>query len=113
MSRSRYTDYTGVENTCPKIDEVISFINSIVIPEDSYHSKEDIIAIMERIRESNVELRNFGNQNYRELGEVETERNSLLNENKDLKSDIEDLKIEIEELEDRDRDSKDELCFHD
>ena len=93
----RYRDNSGIENTCPKIDEVISAIDSVNW-EESYWDAKTITEIMEKIRKANSDLRDWGNQMCRERDELQDEIYELQKEKEDLQDEIYALKEENEKL---------------
>ena len=99
-------DNAPVPHTCPMINEVISAIESIEWG-DTQWTKNDLIDTMEKIREANDSLRNWGNEKYDDCEELEAKIESLekdinyLNiEIGDLSNEIKDLNNEILKLED-------------
>ncbi len=99
-------DNAYVPYTCPMIDEVIAAIESIEW-DDTRWTKNDLIDTMEKIREANDSLRNWGNEKYTDCEELETQIESLekdINyrniEIDDLSNEIKDLNNEILKLED-------------
>lgn len=86
MSRNR--DNSGIENTCPKIDEVISAIESVNWDESSYWDEKILKETMEKIRKANSDLREWGNQMCRERDELQDQLDDLEKENESLKHDI-------------------------
>ena len=97
MSRNR--DNSGIDNTCPKIDEVISAIESVSWDEDNYWDAKTVTEIMEKIRKANSDLRDWGNQMCRERDELQDQYDDLEKENKNLKSDIDYYVKKVKELE--------------
>lgn len=98
---ARYIDNSGIKETCPKIDEIISFIEELNWNqlEDNY-SKDFILNIMEEIRDDNKALRDWGNNCYNEKGELQEEVYKLKDDVSDLEKELEDLKNEYKEMED-------------
>ena len=93
-------DYTGVPHTCPKIDEVISFINSVDVEwDEEYHTKEELIQIMEDIRAANGALRDFGNEKAKEFDELEEDFELKERRVNELTCELEDRNSKIEKLE--------------
>lgn len=84
----RLRDNSGIANTCPKIDEVISAIESVNWGEDNYWDANSVKTIMEEIRKSNSDLRDWGNEMCRERDELQEQIDDLQKENKSLKIDI-------------------------
>ena len=109
-----YKDHAPVGHTCPKIDQVIGFLEKIDWDMGNEDEKDldaeckQAVSIMEEIRKANDALRAWGNEEYNDKNEYEKERDELEREVKNLKSDlsdmaaeIKDLKAEIEALEDK------------
>lgn len=92
----RYTDPTGVQHTCPLIDSVIDVLKKFD-PDD----EEDAIRMMEDIRNANSRLRDFGQDQYRQVCNLESERDDVQDELDRLKRDYENLQSEYNELERR------------
>jgi predicted RNase H-like nuclease (RuvC/YqgF family) len=112
MARNR--DNAPIGYTCPKIDQVISFLEKIDWDLEDEDEKDlsieckEIIEVMEEIRKANDTLRTWGNEEYNSKNEYEEEKDELEKEVKNLKSDLSDmideikyLKAEIETLEER------------
>ncbi len=65
------SDNSPVEYTCPKINQVIRFLKSIAWDENDKDEKDfcdecqDILNIMEEIRQDNEKLRQWGNDEYK------------------------------------------------
>ena len=97
---SRYRDNSGIDNTCPKIDEVISAINSVDWGEDNYWDADRVIEIMEQIRGANSNLRDWGNEMCRERDELQKEFDYLEKEKNNLQDEINHYEKQIKELED-------------
>ena len=94
-------DYTGVPHTCPKIDEVISFINSLVEWDgEETHTLQELVDLMEAIRDANGKLRDFGNEKAKEVEELENELYNKRREIDSLTDEMGDLNDTIGELED-------------
>lgn len=83
-----------VPNTCPLIDKVVSFVESVPDEEGittmdrlmGRCEKSNSLDLLEKIREANSELRSWGNENHRKAF--------------DLDEELEELKSKYEELED-------------
>ncbi len=90
----RYINNSGIHHTCPKINEVISAIESVNWGEDSYWDVKILTEIMEEIRKANSDLRDWGNQMCRE-------RDDLQDEFDDLQDEFDDLKEENKKLQDK------------
>ncbi len=111
MARNR--DNAPIGNTCPKIDQVIRFLEKIDWSLDDKEKDlsiecKEIVEIMEEIRNANDTLRTWGNEEYNSKNEYEEEKDDLEKEVKNLKSDlsdmideIKDLKVEIDNLEEK------------
>ena len=92
----RRNDNAPVGNTCPAIDEVITFIDSIT-PDNDIEIQEiaQVRDLMEDIRSANSQLRDWGNEKHIEAEELETEKEILENE---LSQVIKDLKNVLSEI---------------
>ena len=112
MAQNR--DNAPVGHTCPKIDQVISFLEKIDWDlsdddeKDLFIECKEMVEVMEEIRKANDALRTWGNEEYQSKNEYEEERDDLEKEVKNLKSDlsdmideIKDLKAEIDTLEEK------------
>ena len=106
---SRYRDNSGIDHTCPKIDEVISAIDSVNWDEDNYWDAKTVTEIMEKIRKANSDLRDWGNQMCRERDELQDQLDDLEKENKNLKSDVDYYEKQVKELENKIYSLEDEL----
>lgn len=76
----RYTDYAPIGNTCPMIDEVVSFLNGIQWNEEEADLKSQAIQaleILEKIRNANSTLREWGNEEFKEKEYFEKEISQL------------------------------------
>lgn len=92
-------DYTGVPHTCPKIDEVIGFINSLVDWDgEETHTQQELVDLMEAIRDANGKLRDFGNDKAKEVDELENELENKQREVDYLKTTIGELEDELAEV---------------
>ena len=64
---SRYKDRSDIPNTCPKIDQVVDFIERVAIDittpygDDIERASESAREMLEEIREANLALREWGN----------------------------------------------------
>ena len=103
MGRNR--DNAPVGHTCPKIDQVISFLEKIDwnLEEDEEEKDlsiecKEMVEVMEQIRKANDSLRTWGNEEYNSKNEYEEERDDLEKEVKNLRSDLSDLQDEITNL---------------
>jgi len=106
---ARYRDYSGIDNTCPKIDEVISAIDSVNWDEDSYWDAKTVTEIMEQIRKANSDLRDWGNQMCRERDELQDEFDDLKRENDKLQDDVIYYEKQVKELGNKIDSLEDEL----
>ena len=71
-------DNAPVGNTCPTIDEVIAFIDSIVPDENLERQEiEHIKNLIEDIRSANSQLREWGNDNHERAETLEEELKSI------------------------------------
>lgn len=100
---NRRTDNAPIGHTCPMINEVISAIESLVMPEDCWWTKEGVLEIMEKIRSANDQLRTWGNDLHDELSILENTKDKeitkLESDNSELLSRITTLENDIERLE--------------
>lgn len=114
----RRGDNAPVSQTCPLIDEVISTIHSACdrisneaseLPETarevvmSYLDELSELAqgrnsVLERIRSANDELRRWGNDEYEQARNAESERDALQRQVETLTDDVADLKRELDEV---------------
>jgi predicted RNase H-like nuclease (RuvC/YqgF family) len=89
----RNKDYAPVGATCPEIDSVIAFIDSIDCEDISVSSIKATINLLENIRNANDLLRGWGNGLY--------EENEILEEKiGELENSISELKDELLEIKD-------------
>jgi predicted RNase H-like nuclease (RuvC/YqgF family) len=101
---ARYRDNAPIGHTCPKIDQVISFLEKIEWNLEDEDEKDlsieckEMVEVMEEIRKANDTLRTWGNEEYNSKNEYEEERDDLEKEVKNLKSDLSDLQDEITNL---------------
>lgn len=102
---SRYSDNSGVPNTCPKIDEVIDFLHNIdwdLDDEDECdlaHETTKMIQVMEEIRKANSTLRDWGNDMCRERDEAQKDLEYYQSKNEDLEKEVKNINDEVKELE--------------
>ena len=102
---ARKYDYTGVPQTCPKIDTVIRYVNQIKFDGsdddlfDYENERKEVIEVLEQIRSANDSLRVFANCTFEEKDEFEQERDLLEKQVKELQSEISDLNAEVSKLE--------------
>lgn len=99
----RYDDNAPIGNTCPIINDAVNYIEGFreaFSNEDNDIDFHFALGVMEDIRSANLELRNWGNGLYRDLEEIEQERNKLIDQLDDSESELEKAKTKIEELED-------------
>jgi hypothetical protein len=87
-------DHSGIENTCPKINEVISAIESVNWDDNTFWDAKIVTDILEKIREANQELRIWGNAVYAEKEDLESQVQHLEEEVARLKEDITHYEIE-------------------
>jgi len=108
-------DNAPIGNTCPTINEVISNMESAKgeaeyirknKDEDSTEEANTIISElesaindMENIRNDNVELRQWGNDEYERAESAESDRDDAIRDKEYLQEEIDELKQKIEELE--------------
>ncbi len=106
-----YRDNAPVKETCPLIDSVISFIDSMqgmVSSEDEKEFKiesKHALDTLEKIRTANSKLREWGNEKHTEVDKLEDEKNDLESKLDRLRDQITDLNKELantqRELEDK------------
>ena len=78
-----------VKNTCPTIDEAISYIDRIKnVTKDIYYWCEQAETELENLRKANEALRDWGNEEAEKVDELE-------NRVSDLEAEIEELKEEL------------------
>lgn len=97
----RRTDNSGIPNTCPKIDEVISCIKTVTFDDTGWYDETGIIGTLEDIRSANSSLREWGNEMFSEREEFEEKAEELERENDDLKEQLLEANKRILELEER------------
>ena len=97
-------DNAPIGHTCPKIDQVINFLEKIDWDLEDDEENElsieckEMIQVMEEIRKANDTLRTWGNEECNSKNQYEEERDDLEKEVKDLKSELSDMEDEIKEL---------------
>ena len=96
MGRAR--DNAPVGYTCVMINEIISAIESVQW-EETYWKKKELIELIENVRQSNITLRDWGNDIYNECEELQDEIDDLKREIEYRDTEIKELKFEIENLE--------------
>lgn len=99
---SRNVDYTGVPQTCPLIDKVIDFLDSLSafdMPDGYEADRKQMEATLEKIRSMNSDLRDFGNEQYKEFEAMEKDRDYYQDRCKELEKEIEYKNEEIKDLE--------------
>lgn len=97
----RRGDNTGVDQTCPLIDKVISLFESLSdfdMPDGYEEDKKVMIETLEKIRSMNLELRNFGNKQYEELCEMEKDKDYYESRCRELENEVKYLQDDIKEL---------------
>ena len=92
-------DNSSVPQTCPVIDKVISFIESLDYEDLSTQSIKDAVNYMEEIRRMNSDLRDWGNDEYARAEENEAEKDDLEYKYKSLLDEMDDLRKERDEME--------------
>lgn len=90
-----------IENTCPFIDEVISYLEEEIEVSDSNDARrrDYMIEIMERIRKMNEGLRTWGVERFEEKNDLESDNEDKANRIQELEYEMEDLHAKIEEYE--------------
>lgn len=94
------TDNAPVSQTCPKIDDVLATVKEIYMTssEISKGELQSIEKTMEQIRSANLELRNWGNDQYDRAEELEKEMEYYKDLAESRESEIKELEKEIKEL---------------
>ena len=77
---SRY-DESGVNQTCPLIDDVISIIH-----DSDLDNKKEAIELLEKIRSDNERLRKWGSETNYQLSEALDEIRAMENQIEELES---------------------------
>lgn len=98
----RRSDATGVPQTCPFIDEVITYITGIRWHEGQETEADEaklMLITLEKIRSHNGSLRDFANDEYYRACELEGEKTSLESDIKNLEWEVKSLSDEIANLE--------------
>ena len=103
---ARYSDNALVGHTCPLIDKVISFLDSIDCEEVHPNDIKTYINVLEEIRSANDALRTWGNELYKEKDEMESDYDSKIS---DFEKTMADLETEISDYKDEIKDLKSEL----
>jgi len=88
---ARYSDNAPIGHTCPLINKVIDFLNSIDSNDVSESEIEATIAVLEEIRSANDTLRTWGNEMYKEREGFESDIDDLNRTVTGLKDDLENL----------------------
>lgn len=107
-------DNAPIGHTCPKIDQVISFLEKIEWDLEDEEENElsieckEMVQVMEEIRKANDTLRTWGNEEYNykneyleQVDDLEKEVKGLKSELSDMEDEIKDLKAEIDTLEEK------------
>ena len=89
---ARYSDNAPVGHTCPLIDRVISFLDSIDCEEVHPNDIKTYINVLEEIRSANDQLRTWGNELYKEKEDIESDYEYEI---KELKGRIDDLEYDL------------------
>lgn len=100
---SYYDDNAPIKNTCPIINDVIRYIEGF--REEFSNEDNDLdfhcaLGVMEDIRAANLELRNWGNDLYKDLQSLEKERDILIGKLEELEHELMRANARIDELED-------------
>lgn len=74
----RKQDNAPVGNTCPTIDEVLTFIDGI-FPDENLEAQEidHVRNLMEDIRSANAQLREWGNEAHERVENLECELSNI------------------------------------
>lgn len=106
---ARYTDHAPVPPTCPLIDEVITFIESIEWNLEDEHQKvlasdaKHVLLTLESIREANASLREWGNDKHNDCEDAEEwERkyDDMLEEKNEFERKYDKVTDRVSDLED-------------
>lgn len=94
----RNRDQSGVPETCPWIDEVLTMLDEIrmasaEIEQDDF---DRISELLEKVRSANLSLRQWGNENYEMAEERLYDLNKQESAISELKDDVYYLKKELE-----------------
>jgi len=95
-------DNAPIKNTCPIIDDVVSYIDGFRREFSNDETEVDFknaLSVLEDVRRANSTLRDWGNEEYNRAEELEKERDELERENKTLKADVEYYEGKVKELE--------------
>jgi FtsZ-binding cell division protein ZapB len=107
---ARNDDHAPIGNTCPMINEVISYIEGIDWNLDDENESKlnddgiEAVKTLEKIRTANSTLRGWGNDMCKEsMGrdDLEKENNNLKTDNGYYQDEIKSLEKQISELEDK------------
>lgn len=90
-------DNSGIKQTCPSIDEVQTFIDSL--EEVPQSEKDAMTAILETVREANLNLREWGKEGHSKAESLEKELEKAKGEIEQLQEKINDLEESIQSLE--------------
>jgi predicted nucleic acid-binding Zn-ribbon protein len=94
-------DQSGINNTCPLIDDVINAINDVDWSDNNHYDEKSLIAILEKIRTANSNLRVWGNDMHNERNEFEKDLDYANDRIQQLERELSEKVDEIKELEDR------------
>ncbi len=98
----RRGDNTGIDQTCPVINQVRDFIDGIEWSDDEDDLRDGAIEAckqLEVVRQMNSDLRDFGNKQYEELQEMEKDRDYYEKRCKELEKEVEYLQSDIKDLQ--------------
>lgn len=109
-----YDDNAPIKNTCPIINDVVGYIEGF--REEFSNEDNDIdfyfaLGVMEDIRAANLELRNWGNDLYRDLQSLEKERDALIDKVDESEHELMRANVRIDELEDWVEDLQQRIAF--
>jgi len=98
------SDKTGIKQTCPYIDDVISWLEYIcdsfeIQTEDVNNRRKWCIEYLEEIRKMNSKLRDIANEHIDKSQDLEQENYKINDELTDANNRILELESEIKQLE--------------
>lgn len=97
----RRKDYTGIDQTCPIIDAVRDFLEAINEDDtgaDLSKGIREACLNLEKIRKMNSDLRDFGNEQYYDRDEAESDRDYYKDKVGALEDEVKSLKKELQDL---------------
>lgn len=109
-----YDDNAPIKNTCPIINDVVNYLERF--REEFSNEDNDInfyfaLGVMEDIRAANLELRNWGNDLYKDLESMSKERDSLTDNLDESEHELMRANARIEELEEYVEELRSKIAF--